>query len=282
MALYLGSNRKQKINIINKIINYKDFENITYNESDNTITLIERDGTEHTILCTYENDMLIFASYDGEEINLGYENDDLVSIGGTVIDLSKSNLSNSVVTSLDHTVTFLADGKPYEVVSVTDGNTVNAPSGIPTSTNGKFTGWKLNGGTVTFPHAPETDDEIEAVFQTVRSEISTDKAGVNLGTVLGEKTNNGLCICAYGYQNASNPNAWNDYYIVGKKEESIRTSKITKSTGTFDYEGETWYYGKTQKYGEPIIDGNIEFYFMGESGVASVSLPKVLDYYFIK
>ena len=63
------------------------YTSITYN-ADDTITLVEKDGTEHTMVCTYEDDRLISVAYDGKAIDLVYEGDVLKSVGKTDIDLS--------------------------------------------------------------------------------------------------------------------------------------------------------------------------------------------------
>jgi hypothetical protein len=64
---------------------------------------------------------------------------------------------------LDHTVIFMVDGEPYEVVSVKDGNSVNAPIN-PTSENGGFDSWEIDGTKVTFPYTPTNNITMNAVF----------------------------------------------------------------------------------------------------------------------
>ena len=68
---------------------------------------------------------------------------------------------------LDHTVTFLSDGEPYEIVSVKSGNSVNAPAIDPISESGSFAGWQFNGETVGFPYPLESDVELVAKFGTL-------------------------------------------------------------------------------------------------------------------
>jgi hypothetical protein len=64
-----------------------EYSNIVYNEDD-TVTLTDTDGNEHTIVCEYEGDKLIGATYDDENIDLIYSGDNLVGIDGLTIDLS--------------------------------------------------------------------------------------------------------------------------------------------------------------------------------------------------
>lgn len=193
---------------------------------------------------------------------------------------------NVTATELDYTVRFLVDGKPYEIVSVKSGNKVSKPLTDPISENGKFTGWKDNNGKVDFPYPSENVIEgvieLSAVFQTVRDEISTDKAGTNLGSVLGTKKNDGLCVLAYGPMNSSSPNGWNSYYIIGKSTEAIKTTNSFAKTGDFTYENETWYWGKINNNGTPILDGDVEFYSINQASDTDSSISKVLDYYFMK
>lgn len=72
-------------------INYSD---IVYNDDD-TITLTDTDGNEHTIVCEYDGDNLVGATYDGKAIELAYDGDNLVCIGGTDVDLSNAPMSKS-------------------------------------------------------------------------------------------------------------------------------------------------------------------------------------------
>ena len=151
-----------------------DYTNIVYNEDD-TITLTDKDGVEHTMSCTYEDGKLIGVTYDGKAIELTYDGDVLVKVGRTEVDMA--NAQTSEIELLDHTVTFTVDGEPYEVVSVKDGNSVNAPSVEPTKEG--FDGWSLNGNTILFPYTPTEDVELIATFlsliDTLYDRLNVDK-----------------------------------------------------------------------------------------------------------
>lgn len=185
------------------------------------------------------------------------------------------------VEPLDHTVTFTVDGEPYEIVSVINGNSVNAPATEPTSENGTFVEWQLNGEKVTFPYFLENDVEFNAMFQNVRNEIEIKTAGALVCTVFGTKTNNETAI--YGYYKTSTlaiP------ILIGKTSESIKTSS-TRSQSTIAYNGETWYYQyvnwQIAKENE-IKDGVVQPYFIGSGSSVSehsAMAKKLLDYYFI-
>lgn len=152
------------------------YTDITYNE-DNTITLTDKDGVEHAMSCNYEDGKLIGVTYDGKAVKLTYDGDVLSKVGKTAVDMA--NAQTSGIEPLDHTVTFMVDGEPYEVVSVKDGNSVNAPSGIPTSDEGNFDGWSLNGNTILFPYTPTEDVELIATFlsliDTLYDRLNVDK-----------------------------------------------------------------------------------------------------------
>jgi hypothetical protein len=66
-----------------------DYTNIVYNE-DNTITLTDKDGVEHTMSCTYEDGKLIGVTYDGKSIALTYDDDLLVKVGKTAVDVANA------------------------------------------------------------------------------------------------------------------------------------------------------------------------------------------------
>jgi hypothetical protein len=144
------------------------YTNIVYNEDD-TITLTDKDGVGHTMECEYTDGKLTSVKYDEKKVNLTYDGDVLVSIGKTAVDMV--NAQTSGIEPLDHTVTFTVEGEPYEVVSVKDGNSVNAPSGIPTSENGEFGKWSLNGSDVTFPYTPTEDSEFIAMFEVISQKL---------------------------------------------------------------------------------------------------------------
>ena len=65
------------------------YTNIVYNEN-NTITLTDKNGVVHTMICTYENDMLVSVTYDGKAIELVYDGDVLVSVGNTTVDIANA------------------------------------------------------------------------------------------------------------------------------------------------------------------------------------------------
>ena len=48
------------------------YTDIIYND-DNTVTLIDTKGIEHTITCVYENNRLLSMTYDGKEVVTVYE-----------------------------------------------------------------------------------------------------------------------------------------------------------------------------------------------------------------
>lgn len=155
------------------------YESIVYND-DNTITLTDKDGNEHTMECEYTDGKLTSVKYDEREIILTYDGDLLDYVGETKVNLINAPLSTkgSGDSSLDHTVKFMADGGPYEIIQVTDGCSVNAPSVNPESADSVFAYWQIDDEKVEFPFLPETDTVITALF--VESYASTLYAHFNV------------------------------------------------------------------------------------------------------
>lgn len=59
-----------------------EYSSIVYNEDD-TITLTDKDGIDHTMVCTYDDaGKLVAVNYDGKSVELTYEGDKLDGIGG--------------------------------------------------------------------------------------------------------------------------------------------------------------------------------------------------------
>lgn len=76
-----------------------EYTDVIYNDDD-TITLIEKDGTEHVVTCIYDDNKMVGVSYDGNTINVAYEDDVLVGIGDTTIDMSGVPGSNGAALNI--------------------------------------------------------------------------------------------------------------------------------------------------------------------------------------
>lgn len=66
-----------------------EYSSITYNEDD-TITLIETNGTVHTMTCEYEDGKLVSLKYGDKAIDLTYDNDVLIGVDDMAVDVSKA------------------------------------------------------------------------------------------------------------------------------------------------------------------------------------------------
>lgn len=114
----------------------------------------------------------------------------------------------------------------------------------------------------------------EVSFVFTRNEITATKKGTFLCTAMGTKVNEGLCICGWYYSNGL-------YYgrVFGKTMDDIATDKTpTYSGGTFEYNGETWYFNQYQNSQSTFKDGLMPIYL----NVAVNSFSKALfDYYFM-
>ena len=78
----------------------KDYADIIYNDDD-TVTLVEKNGTEHTISCEFDNNRIISMTYDGTEVAVVYNGDELVSVGETEVDVANVTLDNSLDVLID-------------------------------------------------------------------------------------------------------------------------------------------------------------------------------------
>lgn len=84
-----------------------EYTNIVYN-TDNTVTLTDKDGVIHTMSCTYEGDKLIGVTYDGKAVDLTYNGDVLVKVGKTAVDVA--NVPKEPLTTIK------ADSSVVEVI----------------------------------------------------------------------------------------------------------------------------------------------------------------------
>lgn len=75
-----------------------------------------------------------------------------------------AELEGKITAMVDYTVTFMADGEIYEIVSVKKGNSIDAPVTEPTSEGLVFTGWQNDGNIVEFPFTPTENTTISALF----------------------------------------------------------------------------------------------------------------------
>ena len=76
------------------------YTDIIYNDDD-TVTLIDTNGNEHIIACTYENNRLMSMTYDGKEVMTIYDYGDLVAVGETEVDVANAPLDNTIEALID-------------------------------------------------------------------------------------------------------------------------------------------------------------------------------------
>jgi hypothetical protein len=88
-----------------------EYSSISYNDDD-TITLIDTDGNEHTIVCEYDGDKLVSATYDDKAIDLTYEGEALVGVDGASVDLSNAKVSGGSISYPPTWFTFEANVEP--------------------------------------------------------------------------------------------------------------------------------------------------------------------------
>lgn len=263
------------------------YTSITYNE-DNTITLTDKDGAEHTMECEYTDGELTSVKYDGKAIKLTYDGDVLVKVGKTDIDMS--NTQTIGIEPVNYTVKFMVDGEAYEVVSVKSGNSVTTPkdaSGyerLIESPNGNFDYWHIDGNKVTFPYVPTSDVDIEALILTTRDYLLWKQG--QWANIFGGKDTSEFTVLGCCYYGKNPNNSASIYYqmAVGRTETSITCSFSDRQTiSTFDYNGETWHLLSTSFNNPSGYNEQATRHIPNCEGLSVVdAAKKMLDYYYMK
>lgn len=253
-----------------------DCTNIVYN-NDDTITLTDKDGTTHTLVCTYESGKLVGVTYDGRKIDLLYDSAWLDKVGKTDVDLEK-------IPSLDYTVKFIVEGKPYKIVDLTDGLSVEKPSIDPPNMGEyRFNGWKIDGEYMEFPCVPEKDMVFNAYFQKVREEMELyDALSFLAEDKNGDarwKANDGWSIAGYI------PTDGHGYImLVAKTPEACHINyEYVVHSGSIEYGNVTYYYCYAGvSFGAVKLCNNVEIEPMSyvDSSNHQLAAKKVLDKYF--
>ena len=235
---------------------------------DNGKVCISNVGQVTRGLFQYDN---YFISYDGNKAIIS-ENTDLNNFDCNVS-------SNDTINKLDHTVTFMVEDKPYEIVSVTSGNTVTAPSGIPISDNGSFVWWQdVNGEKITFPYLPTADVNIYALISKVRTELEISNVNIELltfksGTII-KKVNEGKMI-AMLYKSSSNIGIYTVSEI--SQDACAITNKYT--SGIVEYNGRTFYYTRSKVGTFSSANENVYDMRNTEFSTDLEAVTHLLDYY---
>lgn len=259
-----------------------EYSSIIHND-DNTITLTETNGTEHTMACEYDGDKLISVTYDGETVELTYDGDVLVAIGGMSVDMSNAPATSG---GLDYTVIFTSEGEPYEIVSVKDGNSINAPETIPIGKSGVLMGWQINGETIMFPYTPTSDTEINAKFSTVRSEIEWYGTGNWLRDEKGvvAKDNEGVVVVGRCENSGATGATFFFDMLVSRVEEYVIVIGATNnvSYGNIVYNNDTYYYAisnRNTNYVKPLVEQCA--ILPNAQATKEDAIKSLLDYYFM-
>lgn len=187
---------------------------------------------------------------------------------------------------LDNTATFMVDGKPYEIISVKNGNLVNAPTTDPTSADLHFCGWYTNGNKQEFPFTPTEDCEIVAEFSSVRKEMEFKFAGELIATVKKSgvdypitKTNDGVVVCGTAIKNSS-------YYVyaIAINPETADCCVMSESlnNGEIIYNNKSYYYHVSRvSTATSIVCDAEKVVNVGTGGFMDESIAKtILDRYY--
>lgn len=251
----------------------------------NIVRITYDDSTTTDIAVEYDSDGKI-TKLNG--ITAIYDGDILVKLGSVNIDIEEIPSKSGGLIPGGYTVTFISEDNPYTIVSVTDGQSVFAPSPNPTSESGSFVGWSDGAQLINFPYPVTQNITMNAEFQSTRTEMEWLTSGDWFTDryydtpAVRKKTNNELTIMA----TATPKNYTMKYYVMlGRTETAIAGVNFTK--GTIDYDGVTWFYNIF--YNErghnitDVIDKSIPLQVSSDAHLNYEKIANsVLDYYFMK
>lgn len=174
-----------------------DYTNIVYNE-DNTITLTDKDGVVYTMECEYTDGKLTSVKYDGKKVNLTYDDDVLVKVGKTAVDLGDAPSSKTVLSEGEKMffrfgdAGFTMSGEPcdenpfeqakfYDVT--VDGVTYRAGSnGAVICTDARdnvhfAVEYEAEGKTLMYVYVPQGEEDFTGIHSIKISERNTEEIG---------------------------------------------------------------------------------------------------------
>ena len=160
--------------------------------------------------------------------------------GKATVESEKDSDSNNSEL-LDHTVTFMVDGEPYQIVSVKDGGSITTPT-PPKKTKLTFASWRDDKeNKVVFPYVP-TKDEIIVAFFTEHPFISSTDL-LYSGGIWGDykKQNTDPSVVALiDVGDYINP------LIISKTENGCKlyrsSSRCSGTIYKIEHNNEVWYY----------------------------------------
>ena len=191
------------------------YTNVKYN-SDHSITLTDADGEIHTIKYTSLNGLYKTISYDGINIPLKFVGNDIDKIGDTSV------IFNSLPSMAGNTVEFYSDYELYEIVTLGENNSTDAPVVEPKKDDFVFSGWMTEDGyIVEFPFTPSNPlTRLHANFPLAET-ILYDYFGVSKAEY------------PYACINFYNSSSYN-YQLVVLFAKSVELSATYKSTTMID------------------------------------------------
>ncbi len=242
------------VSAIAEISGVNQYTSIVCNEDD-TITLTDKDGVMHTMVCRYSEDgKLVSVTYDGKSVELTYDGNKLVKVGGTVVDLKNEDEMES---SNFNTVTFNSHDGLFERILVRKGNSVNIPINAPPERDDEvFTHWAVNGVALPIPFTSTSDTTVEAVYDNVldyvysMNNISREEhpyyfimqGANNLGK-------NNLIMLMGSEENVTIYQGPERGYVVGKKEGYYRITYNSDEIGNIGA-------GNPNALMQELVDGN--------------------------
>ena len=290
-----------------------EYTSIVYN-TDNTITLTDKDGAIHTMSCTYENGKLIGVTYDGKAVDLTYNGDALVKVGKTAVDVgnapatsdSGSVVTNAItdlsVTTMTSVVKF-ADTVDFGALHIENavitgvekindyalkltGDLSNCTDNTVKITTDKGVFFDENIVTENIvPYKPvrgnlEFHTEGEAVAYTVNSDGSTSR------TYVKYNSESAIVMCR---SNKIDGTIWNGPILISLTQDGARTTYCAPGSSdhfVYDKDGKTYWYNAGWHEGNSVI-GAREGMIIADTPQIVSAMSKgrdmysaILDYYY--
>lgn len=206
-------------------------------DSNKSLTATLDDESVVSVVPVYQDGVITSLTVDGVSQTLTYDNNGYLTKVGSSTVSGMSNYPEPAISNIGYTATFMVDSETYYVVSVEQGNSISAPPN-PTVETGTFISWQINGSDVTFPYTPSADVTMVANIGTVRTEMEIGK-NENICTSGGSQViNNSDDFVIVGVDNVGHT-----YIFIASKAALNVSGATLKSPGTYDHDGETWYYG---------------------------------------
>ena len=289
------------------------YTSIVYN-TDNTVTLTDKDGAVHTMSCTYENGKLIGVAYDGKAVDLTYNGDALVKVGKTAVDVANAPAtsgSGSVVTNAITDLSVTTMTSVVKFADTVDFGALHIENAVITGVErmndytlkltGDLSNCTDNTVKITTDKGVFFDENIvtenivpykavrgnlefhtagEPVAYTVKSDGSTSR------TYIKYNSESAIVMCR---SNKIDGSTWNGPILISLTRDGARTTYCAPGSSdnfVYDKDGQTYWYNKGWHEGNSVI-GAREGMIIADTPQIVSAMSKgrnmysaILDYYY--